>query len=155
MKLANLKEHAEFVPLLAGWHHAQWGELNPQRTLASRVEALQRHLSDEPIPVTFVAIEDGAPIGSASLVERDLATHVHLSPWLASVYVAPAHRRQGIGGQLVRRIVGEAAALNVGELFLFTLDQERFYRDLGWKVIEYNSFNGHPITVMMIEPIRA
>jgi GNAT superfamily N-acetyltransferase len=42
------------------------------------------------------------------------------SPWLAGVFVAPDYHRQGIGIQLVRRIVQDAARLAcVG--FTFTL----------------------------------
>jgi hypothetical protein len=67
MQIVNLAERPEFVPTLAAWHHAQWGELNPQNTLEARIERMQRHLDGEPIPVTFVAVEDDAPVGSASL----------------------------------------------------------------------------------------
>ena len=112
-------------------------------------------MGPEAIPVTFVAVEDGQPLGSASLVERDLATHTHLGPWLASVYVTHERRRQGIGGQLVRRVVEEAARLHFDRLYLFTLDQEPFYRELGWERLERNHFRGHPIVVMSIAPQQA
>lgn len=152
MHLANLKDHRDFIPTLAAWHHAQWSELNPQKTIEMRIAALERHLEGGPLPVTFIAVEDGRPVGSASLVERDLATHAHLAPWLASVYVASEHRRRGIGGQLVRRVVEEAARLAVERLYLFTLDQEPFYTELGWSLLERNHFQGHAIAVMTIVP---
>ena len=70
-------------------------------------------------------------VGSASLIAQDMDTRPELSPWLASVYVAAEHRRQGIGSALVRRVAQEAAALGVETLYLFTPDQEHFYARLG------------------------
>jgi GNAT superfamily N-acetyltransferase len=152
MRIDNLKQHPDFLPTLAQWHQGQWGELNPQKTLEMRISSLGMHLGALPIPVTFVAVEDNEPLGSASLVEHDLPTHRHLSPWLASVFVAPDRRRRGIGGRLVRRVMEEAARLSVETLYLFTLDQEKFYRELGWTQIERGEYQGFGITVMSIEP---
>jgi predicted N-acetyltransferase YhbS len=152
MQIDNLRQHPDFIPTLSGWHHAQWSELNPQKTLEARIAALGRHLGEAPMPVTFVAIEEGRLLGSASLVEHDLPTHAHLSPWLASVYVAAEHRRRGIGGQLVRRVMEEAARLDVETLYLFTLDQEKFYAELGWSLLERGEYRGFPIAVMSWQP---
>jgi N-acetylglutamate synthase-like GNAT family acetyltransferase len=77
-------------------------------------------------------------------------TRPKLSPWLASVYVAAEHRCQGIGSALVRRVVEEAAALDVQRLYLFTPDQERFYARLGWSVIERCTYRGYPQVVMVM-----
>ncbi len=60
------------------------------------------------MPTTFVALKDGKPAGSASLVNLDLSSRQELSPWLAAVYVSPEHRNQGIGAALVNRVVDEA-----------------------------------------------
>jgi GNAT superfamily N-acetyltransferase len=152
MEIVNLKERFEVIPTLAAWHHAQWGELNPQKTLDDRISAFERHLTETPVPATFVAIEDGQPLGSASLVEHDLPTHSQLSPWLASVYVAAEHRRRGIGGQLVRRVMEEARQLGVETLYLFTLDQEKFYSELGWSLLERGEYHGFPIAIMTYRP---
>ena len=152
MQIENLRQHPECIATLAAWHHAQWGELNPQKTLEARITALERHLEEAPMPLTFVAIADGQPLGSASLVEHDLPTHLHLSPWLASVYVAAEHRRRGIGGKLVRRVMEEAQQLRVATLYLFTLDQEKFYAELGWSLLERGEYRGFPIAVMNWRP---
>ena len=77
-------------------------------------------------------------------------TRPELSPWLASVYVAADHRRQGIGSALVRRVAEEAASLGVEALYLFTPDQERFYARLGWTVLERCTYRGYPQVVMTL-----
>ncbi|MBW3597275.1 MAG: GNAT family N-acetyltransferase [Planctomycetes bacterium] len=150
MQIEDLRSRPEFVPTLAAWHHAQWGELNPQNTLEARVERMQRSLHEGPIPSTFVAVEDDHPLGSASLVAHDLPTRPELTPWLASVFVAPEHRRRGIGSRLVQRVVEEAWRLQFETLYLFTLDQEKLYGELGWSPRERTDYNGFAITIMTI-----
>jgi N-acetylglutamate synthase-like GNAT family acetyltransferase len=50
-------------------------------------------------------------------------TRLDLAPWLASVLVAPAYRRRGVGSALAERVVEEARALAVETLYLYTYDK--------------------------------
>ncbi len=87
-------------------------------------------------------------VGMACLVERDLESLGHLSPWLASVLVAPDYRGQGIGSALSERATQEAYVLGFERAYLFTFDMPSFYRRLGWVWVEDTTFLGHPVTVM-------
>ena len=151
MHIDYLADHRDLIPTLAPWHHRQWAYLNPGKTLEQRIAKLRGHCGRKTIPVTFVALEDTTLLGSASLVEDDMDTYPDLSPWLASVYVAPEHRRQGIGSALVRRVVEEAAALGSKTLFLFTPDRESLYARLGWKVRSREQYRGVDVVVMELD----
>ena len=98
MRIVNLADCPHTIPTLAQWHHEQWGDLNPQRTLEARVEKFQNHLEQDGIPTTFVAMNGDTLLGSASLVECDLHQRSDLSPWLASVFVAPEFRGRDVPG---------------------------------------------------------
>jgi len=74
-----------------------------------------------------------------------------LSPWLATLFVAPEHQNQGVGSALVERAVEEAQKLGVKTLYLFTWDREKLYARLGWSVIERSVYHGRQVTVMSIE----
>jgi N-acetylglutamate synthase-like GNAT family acetyltransferase len=78
-------------------------------------------------------------------------TRMDLSPWLAGVFVAPDHRRCGIGAALVQRIIDEAKALGVQRLYLYTPSAEHFYSRLGWALVEHTSYRGANVTVMSYE----
>ena len=158
MQIDYLADHPAFIPTLADWHHAQWSYLSPGDSAECRIKRLQEHLGKKQIPTTFVAYNttgDGTEIvvGSASLIAQDMDTRPELSPWLASVYVAAEHRRQGIGSALVRRVTGEAIALGVETLHLFTPDQAHFYARLGWTVLERCIYRGYPQVVMTVSLI--
>lgn len=148
--LADLPQH---IPTLAAWHFAQWGELNPANDVATRIARFETHLQRAAVPTTFVACDDSELLGSASLVAHDLDIRPQLTPWLASVFVSPAHRSRGIGRLLVQRVMDEARDLGVAGLHLFTLDREQFYASLGWSLIERTVYRGREIAVMgLISP---
>lgn len=147
MEIDYLVDHPEFIPALARWHHAQWSDLSPEGTFENRMEELRAHVRGR-IPTTVVAHAGGVLLGSASLVESDMDTRPDLTPWLASVFVAPEHRRRGIGSVLVERVVDEARALGFVTLHLFTMDQEPLYAGLGWSVLERGCYRDHDVVVM-------
>jgi len=77
-----------------------------------------------------------------------------LTPWLADLYVAPIHRRHGVGSALVRRIVQEAARLKVQVAYLFTTSRENeiLYANLGWSVRERVEYLGKLRVIMETQP---
>ena len=152
MKIGYLADHRDHIPRLAEWLHAQWGYLHENDSVERRAARLESRATRGGIPVTFVAVEGEALLGSASLVQDDLETRPELAPWLASVFVAPEHRGRGVASALVRRVVDEARNSEVSRLYLWTTDQERLYARLGWEPVERLRFQGEDIVVMRIDP---
>lgn len=151
MRIELLAEHPHLIPTLAEWHHAEWGYLHPGSTLEDRVEWLRPEVQRGAIPFAVVAVDgEGRPLGSASIVRHDMDAHLDWTPWLASVYVHPDHRRRGIGAALVRRATAEAAKLGVPDLYLFTPGQARFYERLGWRKVLQEVYRGTEVTIMTI-----
>jgi GNAT superfamily N-acetyltransferase len=143
-----LADRPEFLPVLAGWHHGEWGRLHPGDTAEKRAVRMEEHMGKRQIPTTFLALADGKPVGSASLVDYDMEDREDLTPWLASVYVVPEYRRRGVGSALVKRVLEEARVLGVETLYLFTWDRERLYARLGWSVLERVIYKGENIVIM-------
>jgi len=80
----------------------------------------------------FVALDvvSGKALGSVSLVSHDMAWFKSngvvdgvslqtLTPWLASLYVNPSARRQGLGKHMVECVVAEASRRGFTQVFLF------------------------------------
>jgi GNAT superfamily N-acetyltransferase len=147
--IAYLADHPSYVPTLAAWHHVQWSYLDAGVSVEQRISRLEEH-GKRKVPTTLLAVSGGMLLGSASLIAHDMDTRMDLSPWLASVYVAQAYRRQGIGSALVRGVIQEAKDLGFAMLYLFTPDKERFYARMGWHVLERTVYRGYPETVMAI-----
>jgi GNAT superfamily N-acetyltransferase len=145
-----LADHRSLIPILAEWHHRQWSHFRPDEALGDRVKWLRETARRDGCPLTVVALSGGELIGSASLVPHDMEIRRNLSPWLADLYVAPVHRRHGVGSALVRRVVQEAARLKVRILYLFTISKENemLYANLGWLVRERVEYLGKLRVIM-------
>ncbi len=152
MTIEYLADHPEFLSILAEWQHAEWGYLRPGDTLEARTNRLRGEGERGRIPLTVVAHEDGRVLGSASLIPHDMDTRLELSPWLAGVFVGTDYRRKGIGAQLVRRIMAEAASLKVPLLYLYTVHSENFYASLGWCLQEHVAYRDQSVAIMTYRP---
>lgn len=146
-RIDYLVDNVDLLPLLAQWHHAEWS-LNTAPTIKDRIELIRNRLGRREIPTTLVALRGANPLGFVSLVPNNMDSHPELFPWLASLYVPPALRRQGIGAALVKAILKEAEAIPIRHLYLFTSGQAAFYEPLGWHTIFHDIYHAENVTVM-------
>ncbi len=149
-KIIDLKEIPEAIPTLASWHHEQWAYLNPGSTLKKRIAKMQTYLNEDFIPSTWVAMDEQI-MGSAAIVHHDLDIRRELSPWLASVFVAPEFRRRGIASQLVRHVCEQTRKQGITKFYLYTPDQAHLYSTLGWQIRETTNYLNEEITIMEID----
>ena len=148
MRILDLKQVPHFLPTLAQWHQEQWSYLNPGENLHHRIARMQEYLGESFLPTTFVAIEDNLA-GSVAIVENDMDTKPELSPWLASVYIAPEYRHKGIATALIKHAMQQAQAHGYKQLYLFTPDaQVAFYMQRGWQLMEATDYRGSRVTIM-------
>jgi len=152
MTIEYLADRPEFIPTLARWHHEEWAYVRSGDTVEARIVRLQGCCGRGRVPLTVIAVSDNELLGSASLIEHDMESRLELTPWLAGVFVAPQHRRKGIGATLVRRILDEAAALHVSRFYLYTVDRAEFYANLGWSLLEQTAYRGKDVSIMFYSP---
>ena len=150
MQILDLKNEPQHIPQLAEWHHYEWSSLNPGRTLEQRIESMQSYLDDAFVPSTFIA-KDAMLVGSAAIVVSDMETKPELRPWLASVFVRPDCRNQGVGSRLVQHVMQQARMAGIQQLYLFTPNRTSFYRRLGWQTLSEEQYRGHQVTIMTVE----
>ncbi len=148
VSIEYLADHTRHVPLLADWHHQQWGYLSPGDTVEERASRLYARANKKMVPAAFVAIHQQQPVGSAILVKCDMDTRPALGPWLASVFVDSAFRERGIGTRLVDRVTHEAQLLGFNTLYLWTPDREAFYAKQGWSLTEKTVYRNENATIM-------
>lgn len=163
--IERLRPGAPELVRVADWLHEEWGHHEPELDTVQHRQAFRALCGGAGVPSVFVAravgtlasrsssigeddIGKGTLVGTASLVDEDLAPRPWLSPWLASVYVLPAWRGRGIASMLVRRVEHEARQAGIKRLYLFTPDRQALYRRLGWGELETLEFAGEQITVM-------
>ncbi|MBX2855070.1 MAG: GNAT family N-acetyltransferase [Rhodobacteraceae bacterium] len=139
------------------WGYAQWGAGNLARTEHAawfQQTFLKSPMLEAAVPVCLVALVEGAPAATACLVGDDGLGPPYdpiagATPWIASVYTAPAFRRRGLAAHLVRACLDRLAAVSVDQVYLYTPDQQRLYANLGFEAVALaRTRQGEEVTVM-------
>lgn len=154
MHIAYLADHLHHLPTLADWHHAEWGHIGVGKTVEGRAQRLRSHANHQRVPTILIAQEGDTLLGSASLIENDLKSHPHFTPWLASVYVAAGWRGRGIGRAIVRRVMTEAHSLGYEKLYLVTENAQGFYAKLGWRAQEEVRQSAEVMLTLMVYQLK-
>lgn len=152
MKIEKLNQHPDMIETVATWWFNEWSRLYPDNvTVEIAAQSLRDELDlDEPLPHILVAIENGKPIGSASLKLHELKNHFPDTPnWLGSVYVDKSARGTGTASKLVGEIESIARSKEINTLHLQT---ERLdgglYKRLGWQPVTQLWDRGDDVLVM-------
>ena len=148
MLIKNLKDSLEDFDKISECHQEEWAHLNDKETLEGRKERMQPYLSDKFIPSMYVAKEENELIGTAAIIECDLDTRSDLTPWMASIYVLPNHRKKGYSKVLVKHIMEQAKLNGIKKMYLYTEDADQIYAKLGWKIICKDQCHGNDIVIM-------
>ena len=148
LQIDYLSNHEEFIPTVALWLKEQWGFLEPEITLEDTITELKMRFRPGGIPNAVVALVDGRLAGTASLIEDDMPQRPELSPWLASVYVHPDYRCQGIAEVMINRIIDEARSIGIKRLYLFTFESGAYYLKRGWITLFKDTYFSKPVIVM-------
>lgn len=146
--IERLKPDSAELRIAAQWRHEAF--LKDDGFSVADSEAQLTKIAARPAgcEAALIALVQGRIAGICLLVLHELdPLHDH-SPWLASLYVAPQFRRQGIARDLVRAIEDHARHNGIRRLHLYTVDAEELYLKCGWNVVERLLPNGMPLVLM-------
>ena len=132
--VTTLASRPDLLPTVAEWIWRQWWH-DRGCTLEQTAAAFESNATVGP-PQTFVLLDDGVPIGTASLVRQDLEERPDLTPWLAAVLVIPEARGQGAVSHLLATFDAACRAAGIGTAWLYTSFAERIYTRHGWTLVE-------------------
>ena len=134
--LSNLAQDPTYIDQISVWFFEEWGDGIEGRTVEQFSEVLNERMNIDKLPVAFVALASGDLIGTVSLICNEISSLPQYEHWLASLFVAPEHRRQGWGAKIVRAAVQIAPEYGIDKLFLYTHSHKDFYQQLGWEYVE-------------------
>jgi GNAT superfamily N-acetyltransferase len=140
LALVTIADRPDLAPTVADWTWRAWGRAQGE-TPEQRLATMAARTARIGLEQCVVALIDGEPAGTASLVAQDAPSRPDLSPWLASVYVVPRFRGAGIAPVLVKAVEAAAWRADYRRLWLFTDGQVDLYGSLGW--IEHGVVHDH------------
>ena len=138
------------VAICARWRVEAFSVLG--RSVEQEQRALDIFAADPTRQVVLIARQSGVPVGTCLLVPSEIEPNHCVSPWLAGLFVVPAHRRYGAGAVLVRAIEEQARARGFARIFLYTTSAAGFYQRLGWTLEERTDWRGFDTAFMSRAP---
>ncbi len=145
--IKRLEDVPDLASTVAEWVETEWHRL-PIHEYFDAV-ASSRWPEGKSLPRTLVAVQDGAAIGTISLLLDDMDTRSDLNPWLGCLYVVKEFRKQSVGTKLIQQAEHLAKTLGFEFLFLFTVREVYLFAQLGWAKIGEEFYEGANSTLMM------
>ena len=148
LEVVTLRARPDLLPGVADWLRRQfWGV---DEHSAAEVEAIYAGcVAEVGAPQTFVLLENGVAVGTATLARHDLEERPDLTPWLAGVFVVPQCRGRGLVTHLLHAFDAACAAAGIPEAWLYTHTAERVYLRAGWAATEVVARAGAPAVTLM------
>lgn len=148
MDIVMIADRPDLVPTVASW---LWGEFwrydgFALEETAAAVSAATARLGP---PQTFVLLEGGTPVGTASLATDDLDERPDLTPWLAGVFVIPAARGLGYATRLIGAVEAACKSASIPSAWLYTNTAERLYERAGWRTMQAVARQAKPTVMLM------
>ncbi|CAI1093908.1 Predicted acetyltransferase [Serratia entomophila] len=126
--LADCPQHRQQV---IDWLWRAFGSENSRAFFASVVESSLRGAG---LPITFIALQEGRPLGTVGLWRCDLICRQDLTPWLAALYVEESRRGGGLGLRLQQHVQEYGRRAGFSELYLYA-EFSGYYERHGWRYI--------------------
>ncbi|NQV96434.1 MAG: GNAT family N-acetyltransferase [Acidimicrobiaceae bacterium] len=138
----------------AEWAYAAWHHEFPDDTVHTYLDqyALAASNSGRLLEIHGAITAQDELLAIGTLVDDDdLPGATEPGPWLAAVYVTPNARQSGIGSTIVQHIVDRSCELGYSSLFLYTENQQDWYREKGWVRVRETLLNNLAHTVMRLD----
>jgi GNAT superfamily N-acetyltransferase len=127
---SSLADRPELKDLVARWLWSFWGAPGNFDFYRS----MTGHCRKDGFPLMYVALIDGMPVGTVSLLPSDLFSRQDLYPWMADLYVPPECRGEGVGSALQDFVLEEAKKRGFCQVFLET-SLNGYYEKKGWEFV--------------------
>lgn len=154
-----LADFPGFIPEVAHWVWREWYQDRPdwdQERCEDRIR--ESECNKETPDVTFLALDavKNAPAGIIQIIQDDELTGWRdKGPWLASGYVGPSYRGQGLLYRLIDFALNHAQSIGIDRLYFYTALPQR--NSLSGRLVSRERtgicpFTGAAVSVFSVRP---
>jgi len=148
IEITRLKPNSPELEICAAWRYEAFLKSYGYSLSDSGAQLAKLATQPDEYETALIALVDGRLAGICLLVLQEFEPLHDVSPWLASLYVAPEYRKRGVARRLVAAIEDQARKHGVARLHLYTGDAEAFYVKCGWALAEQGIAGGEPYAFM-------
>ena len=147
--ITRLKPNSPELQICAAWRFEAFLKSYGYSLSDSAAQLTKLAAKPDEYETALIASVDGHLAGICLLVLQEFEPLHDVSPWLASLYVAPEYRKWGVARKLVAAIEDRARKHGVTRLHLYTGDAQEFYVKCGWSLAEQGIADGEPYAFMI------
>ena len=115
---------------------------------------LRQHTQRNAVPFTIVALENGQPVGSCSVIENDCVHRPQYALWVAAVFVKEEWRHRGIASRILQEACRVAHRAGVKGLYIDShVNTVPLYEQKGWTILEREV--GDAVSVVMLKRLES
>lgn len=144
IEIEYLIHRTDAIPTLQSWFESEWEPYYGLNGPGDALHDLNESCNDASLPIAVVAYSGTNLVGTAALKKQSVATHSHLSPWVAALLVNPNFRRQGVAEALIRHVEQLARTLGFQRLYigigLGSGTPEAAIQNLGWQYVDSTQY---------------
>ena len=124
-RIITLRERPELVAIAAEWFHSKWGV-----PAEAYLECMKAYLSGKTEYGWYICLYDESIVAGLGVIENDFHDRKDLTPNVCAVYAEEEHRKKGLAGNLLNKVVDDMRNKGVTPLYLVT-DHIGFYERYG------------------------
>lgn len=144
MQIAELNQHPGYAGQTAQLLQTEWSALpawSHQPTILERIKQRNQAPTAE---FTLIATPDGETVAATcSVIRYELDDIAAREYWIGEVVTDKRFRGQGVA-------IARAKQQQIGELWLYTPDQQAYYQRSGWQAVEQRQISGEEVTVIVL-----
>jgi len=147
MRIEYLADRPELVPVITGWFEAEWPQwygVGKENDARRDLEASSRK---NELPIVLVAFIGEEPVSTASLRDRSIPSHTHLTPWATRGLTLEHYRNQGIGAELLTALERVARDLGYPTIYCGTSQANTLLERSGWQLRERTDWDGEEMAI--------
>lgn len=153
--IAYLADHPEHVRIIGKWYWQEWDRhegWNIEQSIAYAKEGCHKDKLD----LTLIALnEKNECVGTIQAMKKSfLNDFQHLSPWLGSFYISPAHRRNRVAFMLYKKLMEILSKLDIEEAHAFTPNLQKFFTRHGGQQIGTTDYAGKTVNVFSFSMVK-
>lgn len=137
-KIIILRERPELAPIATEWFHCKWGV-----PTEAYLECMEAYLSGKTENGWWLCLYGENIVAGLGVIDNDFHDRKDLTPNVCAVYTEEEHRKKGLAGKLLNKVVDDMANKGVATLYLVT-DHIGFYERYGWEFVCMVQGDGEP-----------
>jgi N-acetylglutamate synthase-like GNAT family acetyltransferase len=156
-----LMDKPEYIEEMAKIFYNEWQDTYHSFGLHNLQDVIQdmkdQYISNrDQLPILMIALDNRNQnlVGTIGLEKSDVSAgnpYHNTTPWLASLYVKPEYRGEGIAKYMINKMLELSKQLNYTHAWLWTRTAPGLFEKLGFHLVEKVQHAGLDIMIMRID----